>query len=118
MIKQCIECGGSVFGRTDKKFCSELCRNSHNNKINSFSSNYVRNVNYMLRRNRRILEELTPSPPVRITKDKLLQKGFNFQYHTNIYPNRKGVNYFFCYEYGYIPLAKDKYMLIKRNVLD
>ena len=115
MVKECIECGEPILGRVDKKYCSDLCRNSFNNKVNSNSSNYVRNVNSMLRRNRKILEELAPSAPTKISRDKLLQKGFNFHYHTNIYHNQKGGNQFFCYEYGYVPLEKDRYMLIRRN---
>ena len=32
--KECLECGVLVKGRIDKKFCSDYCRNSFNNKVN------------------------------------------------------------------------------------
>lgn len=115
MTKECLECGESIIGRIDKKFCSDLCRNSFNNKINSVNSTYVRTVNTMLKRNRKILEELVPSQTSKTTKAKLLQKGFNFHYYTNVDQTRKGSRCFFCYEYGYLPLEKDNYILIKRK---
>lgn len=115
MDKKCPECGEVIRGRTDKKFCSDLCRNSHNNKLNSDSTNYIRNVNNTLRRNRRILECMIPEETAKTTKDKLLQQGFNFQFFTNIYTTQKGKSYYFCYEYGYLPLENDFYFLVKRK---
>ena len=32
--RECLECGEPLKGRVDKKFCSDYCRNSHNNKVN------------------------------------------------------------------------------------
>ena len=58
MIKTCPECNEKIIGREDKKFCSDGCRNSYNNKINKDSTNYMRNVNNKLRKNYRILSEL------------------------------------------------------------
>lgn len=113
--KICLECGDVIKGRSDKKFCSDLCRNAYNNKLNSDSNNLVRNVNNILRRNRRILEELIPEETAKTTKAKLIAKGFSFQYYTNTYTNKKGAMYFFCYEYGYLPLENDYYFLVKRK---
>ena len=111
----CPDCGEPIKGRSDKKFCSDLCRNNYNNKLNSDTTNYVRNVNNILRRNRRIIEELTPDDKAKTHKSKLLEKGFDFGYYTNIYKTQKGVLYYFCYEYGYLPLENDFYFLVKRN---
>ena len=59
--KKCIECNKLLKGRADKKFCDDLCRNSYNNKLNSDTNGYVRNINNTLRKNRRILEETLPA---------------------------------------------------------
>jgi len=115
MNKQCLECGEEIRGRSDKKFCSDICRNGFNNKLNSNSTNYIRNVNNILRKNRRILESFIPEETAKTTKDKLLQKGFNFQYYTNTYTTKKGKAYYFCYEYGYLPIDNDFYFLVKRK---
>jgi hypothetical protein len=113
--RKCLDCGELISGRTDKKFCSDLCRNNYNNKLNADSTNYVRNINNILRRNRRIIEELAPDDKAKVHKSKMLEKGFDFNYITNTYKTQKGVVYYFCYEYGYLPLENDFYFLVKRN---
>ncbi|MEQ8245252.1 hypothetical protein [Fulvivirga sp.] len=113
--KQCIECGTKIFGRNDKKFCSDQCRNSYNNKLNSDSNNYIRNVNNILRKNRRILEKLTPNGKSKANKTKLIDQGFDFNFHTNTYTTKAGATYYFCYEYGYLELDNDWYALVKRD---
>lgn len=115
MEKQCPECGEPIKGRIDKKFCSDLCRNSYNNRSNSNTNNFMRNINNILRRNRRILEELNPDGKTKVSKEKLTGKGFNFNYYTNTYLTKNGNQYFFCYEFGYLPLEGDYYALVKRQ---
>ncbi|MBI5217852.1 MAG: hypothetical protein HY958_02860 [Bacteroidia bacterium] len=110
--KKCLECGEPILGRSDKKFCSDLCRNAHNNKLNSDVNNYVRHVNNILRKNRRILQELNPNDKAKVHKDKLAEKGFNFNFITGIYQTRKGSTYYFCYEYGYLPIEDNFYFLV------
>lgn len=114
--KTCPECGEKISGRADKKFCSDLCRNAHNNKLNSDSTNLVRNINNILRKNRRILEELVPDDKITVPKQKLVDKGFNFTYYTHSFTTRaNNYQYLFCYEYGYRALEKDIYLLVKRT---
>jgi len=115
MQKACPECGEKIVGRTDKKFCSDYCRNAYNNKINKDSTNLVRNVNNLLRKNYRILQELNPTDKTKTTKAKLLAKGFNFEYFTSIYTTKTGTVYYFVYDQGYLPLEGDYYALVKRN---
>lgn len=111
----CPECGEPIKGRVDKKFCSDACRNAYNNKQNADSTNYVRNVNNILKRNRRILEELNPEGKANVHKSKLNDKGFDFSYFTNTYKNKNGETYHFCYEYGYLPIKGEFYLLVKRK---
>lgn len=114
--KKCLECGEAFNGRADKKFCSDLCRNAHNNKLNSDHVNYVRNINNILRKNRRIIEELLPEETAKVSHQKLTSKGFNFSYYTNITTTKTGKNYTFCYEYGYLPIEGNYYLLVKRKM--
>ena len=114
MEKACLECGEKIVGRTDKKFCSDYCRNAYNNNLNKDSKNMVRNVNNQLRKNYRILEELNPDGKIRITKSKLISRGFNFDYFTSIYTTKTGNTYYFVYDQGYLPLEGDFYALVKR----
>ena len=115
MTKTCPECGNAIIGRIDKKFCSDYCRNSFNNKINKDSKNLIRNINNRLRKNYRILESLNPEKKPKISKIKLLDKGFDFEYITNIYETKTGNTYFFIYDIGYLALENEYYMIVKRE---
>jgi predicted nucleic acid-binding Zn ribbon protein len=110
----CPECGDRIIGRSDKKFCSDQCRNTYNNKLNSDATNTVRNINNILRKNRRVLEELNKqSGKTMVTRETLLTNGFNFTYHTHTYTTQKGFTYYFCYEQGYLFLEdKSLYLLV------
>ncbi|ANI88497.1 hypothetical protein A9P82_03795 [Arachidicoccus ginsenosidimutans] len=116
-IKTCLACGKPLRGRTDKKFCDDYCRNTYNNQQNSDKNNYVRNLNNILRKNRRILEDVIPDNEEmkKVQRDKLLAQGFNFKYHTHQYQNQKGQIYFFNYEYGYLPLDNGEWILIVKR---
>ncbi|CAN5536161.1 hypothetical protein BH11BAC5_BH11BAC5_26890 [soil metagenome] len=115
--KTCLTCGKPLKGRTDKKFCDDYCRNGYNNQLKATDNNYVRNINNALRKNRRILEALLPEKEemAKTTKDKLLHKEFQFKYITHTYINKKGNTYFFCYEYGYLPLENDWFLIVRRR---
>jgi predicted nucleic acid-binding Zn ribbon protein len=115
--KTCLACGKAVKGRSDKKFCDDYCRNNYNNELKADSNNYVRNINNALKKNRRILEELLPPEEEmkKTTKERLLNAGFQFKYTTHTYTNKKGNTYFFCYEYGYLPLENDWFLVVKRK---
>jgi hypothetical protein len=75
----------------------------------------MRNVNNILRRNRRILEELNPTGKTKVPRKKLVSKGYNFDYLTSVYQTQNGKTYHFCYEYGYLPLDNDEVLLVKRE---
>ncbi len=115
--KTCISCGKPLRGRADKKFCNDYCRNSYNNQLKANSNNLVRNINNALGKNRRILEHLLPEAEEmsKTNKDKLLHLGFQFKYSTHTYTNKKGNTYFFCYDYGYLPLENNWYLIVRRR---
>ena len=99
-------------GRMDQKFCSDQCRNTYNNKINKDETAYMQNVSRQLKRNRRILKLLNPNGKTKVKKHTLLAKGFNFIYFTNVFKNKEGKVYYFCFEYGYLPLDNDFLALV------
>jgi predicted nucleic acid-binding Zn ribbon protein len=114
--KACLACGKVLHGRADKKFCNDYCRNAYNNNLKSSTIAVVRNINNVLLKNRRILEAVLGEEEMQKTsKEKLLQQGFQFKYLTHTYTNKKGNIYSFCYEYGYLPLEHDWFLVVKRN---
>lgn len=114
--RECLACGKVIHGRADKKFCNDYCRNAHNNHLKAATSPLVRNINNALLKNRRILEAALGEEELqKLPKEKLLQQGFQFKFITHTYTNKKGNVYFFCYEYGYLPLENGWLLLVKRK---
>ena len=109
--RSCPECGAAFRGRIDKKFCSDVCRVAFNNRLNSAQTNYVRNVNNILRKNRRILMSMNPTGKNRVPHDKLKARGFDF----SMYKTRDGAQYFYCYDQGYLPIERDWYLLVVKK---
>lgn len=113
MKRTCLECGDALHGRSDKKFCSDACRNSHNNRLRCASGNLcVRRINGILARNRNIMEALNPDGKTSVHVNRMLSKGFNFGYHTHQCFTRKGIAWHFCYDQGYLPLDDGVFMLV------
>lgn len=113
--RRCLECGTKLVGRSDQKYCSDMCRNSYNNKISSEVNNFVRNINSILRRNRKILLNLNPRGKVKLPLSKLTAAGLDFNYFTNIYITKSGNTYYFCYEQGYLLLEDDYVALVVKQ---
>lgn len=115
-MRTCLECSEKIVGREDKKFCSDSCRNAYNNKINKDSTNFMRNVNNKLRKNYRILSELNSEGKSKATRDKMINKGFDFDFFTNILQTKTGNTYYFLYDQGYRSLDNDYFMLVKKEI--
>lgn len=115
MKRTCKECGAEFVGRSDKKFCSAQCRSSYNNRLNSDATNFIRNINNILRKNRRILSELNPNGKATVHRDKLIERGFRFSYFTNEYITKSGNIYRFCYDQGYLEIDNDYFTLVIRK---
>jgi hypothetical protein len=117
--KVCETCGDKIKGRADKKFCSDDCRTSYHNTMNRDSSKFMKNINNILRKNRRIMATLNPDGKSKVSKTQLLDEGFNFAYHTNEFKTKAGKTYYFCYDQGYIQLDDGLFgLVIKHEYVD
>ena len=113
--RSCLECGEPFRGRIDKKFCSDTCRIAFNNRLNSDDTSYVRNINNILRKNRRILMSMNPTGKNKVRYEKLRSRGFDFNHFTSTYKTREGAQYYYCYEHGYLPIEKDWLLLVVKK---
>jgi len=112
--RKCLDCGDVLRGRSDKKFCSDQCRNNYNNRLNKDANSYVRNVHQLLRRNRRILSDLYDEGRLRVHKDALFALGFNFSFFTHTIETSTGEKFRYCYEFG-IRIIEDDFAEIRVN---
>lgn len=115
MKKKCLECDEPFSGRADKKFCSDYCRNSYNNKVGSENKNLLRNINNRLRKNYKLLCDLNTTGKTKVSRTKLLDGNFDFNYITSVYTTKTGNTYFYVYNQGYLALENDFYLLIKKE---
>ncbi len=113
---ECLECGDKIHGRSDKKFCSDSCRNTYNNNQNKDSTNLMRRINYILRKNYRILDEINVDGKAKTTKSKLIALGFDFSYITQMITYKNGATYQFIYDHGYKFLDDEWILLVKKMV--
>ena len=113
--KQCQECKEYIRGREDKKFCSDYCRNTFNNRINPEDKKRIRNTNNRLRKNYRILRSLNRSGKTKVSRTKLYDNGFDFNFITAVYTTKNGSTYFYIYNQGYLALDNDYFLLVRKD---
>ena len=75
----------------------------------------MRNVQNILRRNRRILSELNPDGQATVHRNQLIARGYNFEFHTNSQTTLDGKETYYCFEHGYHLLENDYFQLVRRE---
>lgn len=115
MERVCLDCGKLLMGRADKKFCDDSCRSNYNNRLNHTASAYIKEVNAILKKNRKILEQANPSGKTKTELSKLINAGLDLKYFTNILETGNGNRYFYCYEQGYMHLADNLVLVVRKN---
>ena len=113
MKGSCLECRADFRGRTDKKFCSDSCRNAYHNRLNRDCNNLVRTVNNRLRKNYRILRYMASERPCRpVHRASLADRGFDFDSITRIQTSRQGESCYCVYDLGYVPLEENQFKIV------
>ncbi|NOU48919.1 MAG: hypothetical protein HOO86_17925 [Bacteroidales bacterium] len=115
MEKVCLSCGERLLGRSDKKFCSDSCRNNYHHHALNENTNFIRNISNQLKRNRMILKDLNPDGKSRTKRETLLKAGFNFKYFTHIYTTKDGRTYYFVFDQGYTQHENDYFTLVQNE---
>ena len=112
--RYCQCCAQVLYGRLDKKFCDEGCRNNFNNQQNSVQNKEIRLINRILKRNRAILLGLLAleKKPTKVDRECLLLEGFNFRYMTQHGVGSNGQSYQICYDVGLISELDRNYRIV------
>lgn len=114
--KPCFYCEKPIEeGRSDKRFCDNICRMAYNNALKQADNNLIRNINNAIIKNRRILQGIHTAGKSTITQKELIKAGFDFNYHTHTRENKNGNTYRYCYDYGY--LITDRGLMIVQDKL-
>jgi hypothetical protein len=115
----CEECDKEIRGRSDKRFCDDVCRNNFNRKKRLAEQIIIPEealeVVRAIKKNYRLLKSLTEGEYTILDEHlpALLRKGFNPNYFTSI-RHIDGELYRFCFECGFL-ITDDTIALIVRE---
>lgn len=115
MERYCLHCNTVLHGRADKKFCDDSCRSTYYFESGRTGKDIVRTTNAILKKNRQILKDLTPTGKAKLAIHKLTEQGFNFDFFTGIYETNKGDRYYYCYDMGYLILSEKLILLVTKD---
>lgn len=94
----CLECGDEIaYGRSDRLYCSDNCRNRHNNRIHNARKAVRTRVLSQLEKNYQILEQLLDSGVSSVDLSELADMGYNLYYSTS-YRKIRGRNEYRCFD--------------------
>ncbi|MBS7334210.1 MAG: hypothetical protein KIG88_11505 [Weeksellaceae bacterium] len=82
-MRNCLQCDQRLFGRRDKKFCNDFCRNTFNNQLNKENVEVIRITNNKLKKNHKILRNLLETNKDTVTRTELELLGFDFNLVTS-----------------------------------
>ena len=115
--EKCLNCNKKLTGRIDKKYCDPQCKSAHQYKRESEQpERFFNKVDNQLRLNRRILKEYNKAGKATVRSSILINEGFDPNFFTHYWKNKKGDVYLFVYEYGFFKTKErnvEKYVLIQ-----
>jgi len=115
--KICLACEKELQGRSDKRFCDVHCKSAyHYKKSIDEAPRFYNKVDNQLRLNRKILKYYNKAGKATLRAETILELGFDPNFFTHYWKNKKGDVYLFVYEYGFLKRRegnKEKYVLIK-----
>ena len=116
-MRECLNCKAEVIGRSDKLFCNVYCKSSFQyKKKKEEEKSLFETIDKQLKQNRKLLKSFNKAGKAVVRKEEILKEGFNPNYFTHFWKNKKGDVYLFCYEFGFLAKTengKAKYVLVK-----
>lgn len=98
---KCIECGATILGRCDKKFCSLNCKNRYNNRRIKQSKAHKLGVINKISRNYEILETLLDEAQGFYNLEELSTLGFDNNYITGVRHIGTRHQKYMCFDIAY-----------------
>ncbi|GAA3976628.1 putative nucleic acid-binding Zn ribbon protein [Mucilaginibacter dorajii] len=106
----CAHCHKPLFGRTDKRFCNDTCRNTFNrqkteNQKLQASAN-LPEIFRIIKRNYEILKENCPQvldhdENMLVNAKEFLKTGFSPKFFTSVHITSYGEIWYCCFELGF-----------------
>lgn len=117
--KTCPHCQKPIFGRSDKKYCDAFCKNAYGNTVRNQDEPLYYRIDRQLKTNRRILSKYNRRGKTIIEKSIMMEEGFDPNFFTHYWKNKKGQVYLCCFEYGFLQLDElDKTVYLLEHWLE
>ncbi len=111
--KSCLECGGSLYGRPDKKFCSDSCKNRFHNRRHNEEKKIIERTLNALNRNHEYLDCLLKAGIQSIDIDIAKMSGFRPEVITGYRKTRSRHSECSCFDIKYC-LTEQKIFRIRK----
>ncbi len=116
-IETCLECGTIFYGRANRKFCCETCKNRYHNRHYQDIRNMKLRIRTILDRNYGILSGLLSENRLAADIAELSLQGYNPDYVTSFHKtgNRSKCS---CYDIMFTISAGRIYNIRRTSVID
>ena len=114
--KPCPTCNGPVYGRKDKRFCTQKCKNAHHRTVRNYLKPRTDESQRKIRRNLTLLEGIMgkKSNGMAIHRDDLIKRGFDMHCCTrSVIFKRKPVYELGGYQYT---ILQNGYIIVRRMI--
>lgn len=110
---RCLECGDAIaYGRSDKKFCCDDCRNRHHNHQARAGRSFRRRVMAVLEKNYEVLEACLRAGVDSLSLSEAAAMGFVTSYATAFRKSRNRIVYE-CFDICYVMTPSRLYSISK-----
>jgi len=118
-MAKCKICSKEITGRSDKKFCSEKCKNYYHTNLRRVTAIAVKEIDKKLHRNRSILLEILGKnkTQVKVPRIELEKRRFSFKYHTHFNINTMQKTYYFLYDIAWMEFSDDEVLIVRRKTI-
>lgn len=110
----CLQCGGEVYGRQDKKFCSERCKNTFHNRAISRTRKMKAEILAAISDNYDILDRLEKEKIRSISIDRIKEMGFNETVSTGHRNGRFNHQEEYCFDIAYFKTSQKVFNIHRR----
>ncbi len=116
--RKCTICGKELVGRTDKRFCSSLCKANYHKRLSKSTKCATAEIDKILHRNRSILLEIIGKgrSQMKVPLIELERRKFNFNYMTKYITNKQGKVYHYVYDFSYMTFSSNEVLIIRNKI--
>ena len=97
----CLQCGSAIYGRPDKQFCSQSCKDRWHYVKKAARDRYRRRILIGISRNYELLEDLLERGITSIDRTDFEEQGFGINWMTGLRKQKDKRVEYRCFDIGY-----------------